>query len=88
MNHKHRAILHSLFAHPISSNIDPKGVKAVMEDLGAEIDHSSHGRLMIKLNGHTHGVHDNHHSFSRDEVVAMRKFLTDAGVDPARDFPL
>lgn len=88
MNHKHRATLHALFAHPVSSNIDPKHVRAVVEDLGAEVSHGGHGKLVIKLNGHAHGIHDNHHSFSRDEVVAMRKFLTDAGVDPVRDYPL
>ncbi len=88
MNHKHRATLHALFAHPISTNIDPKHVKAVMEDLGAEVGHGGHGHLTIKLNGHAYSMHDNHHSFSRDEVAAARKFLTEAGVDPTRDYPL
>ena len=88
MNHKHRAILHALFAHPISSNIDPKSVKAVLEELGAATARDNHGHLTINLNNHSHRVHDNHHSFSRDEVVALRKFLTEAGVDPVRDYPL
>jgi len=88
MNHKHRMTLHALFAHPISNNIDPKLVKATLEELGADITHGGHGRLIIKLNGHTHGAHDNHHSLSKDEVADMRKFLSDAGVDPERDFPL
>jgi hypothetical protein len=88
MNHKHRMTLHALFAHPISNNIDPKLVKATLEELGAEISHGGHGRLVIKLNGHSHGIHDNHHSLSKDEVAEMRKFLGDAGVDPERDYPL
>ena len=88
MNHKHRAALHALFAHPISSNLDPKHVRAALEDLGADVAHGGHGKLTVKLNGHSHGFHDNHHSLSHDEVVTMRKFLTDAGVDPARDYPL
>ncbi len=88
MNHKHRATLHALFAHPVSSNIDPKLVKSVLESLGADITHGGHGQMMVKLNGHTHGFHDTHHSLSKDEVSSLRKFLEGAGVDPARDFPL
>lgn len=88
MNHKHRAVLHSLFAHPVSANIDPKIVRSVLEEIGAEVSHGGHGQLMVKLNGHTHGFHDTHHSLSKDEVSSVRKFLESAGVDPARDYPL
>ena len=88
MNHKHRATLHALFAHPISGNIDLKAVKAVLEDLGAEMSHGGHGRLTVKLNGHMLGMRDSRHDLSKDEVAAMRKFLAEAGVDPARDYPL
>jgi hypothetical protein len=88
MNHKHRTTLHTLFAHPVSSNVDPKTVKATLEELGAELSHGGHGHLMVTLNGVSHGFHDTHHSLSKDEVAAMRKFLTEAGVDPVRDFPL
>jgi len=88
MNHKHRAVLHGLFAHPVSSNIDPKLVRSVLEEIGADISHGGHGQILVKLNGHTHGFHDTHHSLSREEVVAVRKFLEGAGVDPVRDFPL
>lgn len=88
MNHKHRAALHSLFAHPVSSNIDPKLVKSVLEEVGADISHGGHGQLLVKLNGHTHGFHDTRHSLSQEEVSAMRKFLESAGIDPVRDYPL
>ncbi len=88
MNHKHRTALHALFSHPMSSNIDPKIIKSMLEELGAEITHSRHNHLLVTLNGFTHGFHDTHHSLSKDEVAALRKFLTDAGVDPVRDYPL
>ena len=88
MNHKHRTTLHALFAHPVSTNIDPKSVRPMLEDLGAELSHGGHGHLVVKLNGHTHGFHDTHHSLSKDEVADMRKFLQAAGVDPERDFAL
>ena len=87
MNHKHRVALHALFAHPISTNVDPRIVKSTLEELGAEVSHAS-GRLMVKLNGFSHGFHDTHHSLSKDEVAGLRKFLTEAGVDPARDYPI
>ena len=78
MNHKHRALLHSLFAHPISSNIDPKSVKAVLEALGAEITHG----------GHSHSFNDAVHNLSKDAVTDLRKFLEHAGIDSARDHPI
>jgi hypothetical protein len=43
---------------------------------------------LVTPNGYTHGFHDIHHSLPKDEVAALRKFLTDAGIDPARDYPL
>jgi len=88
MNHHHRKVLHALFSHPVSSNIDPKQVHAALADIGAEVAHGGHGHVVIKLNGHTHGFHDTQHSLSKEEVGGLRKFLTTAGVDPARDWPL
>jgi UDP-N-acetylglucosamine enolpyruvyl transferase len=87
MNHKHRAALHALFAHPISTNIEPRIITATLEELGAEVS-QAHGHLTARLNGHQQGFHDSHHSLSKDEVTALRKFLTAAGVDPARDYPI
>jgi hypothetical protein len=83
MNHRHRKILHALFAHPVSANIDPKLVHAVFEELGAEVSHNGSGRVAVKLNGKGHAFHDTHHSLSKEEVVSIRTFLTEAGVDPA-----
>ncbi|MGG5810276.1 hypothetical protein [Falsiroseomonas sp. CW058] len=88
MNHSHRKVLHALFSHPVSANIDPKHVLAVFEDLGAEVAHGGHGALKVTLNGRTHGFHDTRHSLSKQEVGEMRKFLAEAGIDPARDYPL
>jgi len=88
MNHQHRKVLHALFAHPVSANIDPKQAFAVMEAVGAEVTTGGHGQMKVSLAGHTHGFHDTRHSLSKEEVVEMRKFLTAAGIDPARDYPL
>jgi hypothetical protein len=88
MNHKQRHTLHALFAHPISSNIDPRLAFSIVETLGGEVTHGGHGHIVLKLNGHTHGFHEPHHALSKDEVAALRKFLEAAGVDPVRDYPL
>ncbi|WP_439595662.1 hypothetical protein [Falsiroseomonas sp.] len=88
MNHQHRKVLHALFAHPVSANIDPKHALAVFEAVGAEVKAGGHGQVKVSLNGHTQGFHETRHSLSKEEVVEMRKFLTTAGIDPERDFPL
>jgi hypothetical protein len=88
MNHRHRKVLHALFAHPVSANIDPKAVHAVFEELGAEVSHTGQGRLGVKLNGAAHVFHASQHSLSKDEVVEIRHFLAQAGVEPGRDYPL
>lgn len=84
MSHNHRRTLQALFAHPVSSNLDPRHVFAALEDIGAEVSHGGHGQVVVKLNGHTHGFHDSRHSLSKEEVAMIRRFLTAAGVDPAR----
>jgi hypothetical protein len=88
MNHRHRKVLHAIFGHPVSANIDPKAVEAVFEELGAEVTHNGSGRLAVKLNSQAHAFHNTQHSLSKDEVVAIRHFLTQADVDPVRDYPL
>ncbi|MBU8537616.1 hypothetical protein [Falsiroseomonas tokyonensis] len=88
MNHQHRKVLHALFAHPVSANIDPKQAFAVFEAVGAEVSTGGHGQVKVSLNGHSRGFHETRHSLSKQEVVEMRSFLASAGIDPERDFPL
>ena len=88
MNHQHRKVLHALFDHPVSANIDPKQVHTVLTELGAEVTHGGHGQVKIALNGQSLSLHDTHHSLSKDEVGGLRKFLASAGIDPTRDYPL
>lgn len=83
MNHRHRKVLHALFDHPVSANIDRRSVQAVFEALGAELSHTGGGRMGVRLNGHAHAFHETRHSLSKEEVVEIRHFLTQAGIDPA-----
>lgn len=88
MNHKHRRVLHAVFAHPINANLEPRQVYSMLEELGAEVTHGGHGHDIVKLNGQTHGFHEASHSLSKDDVMALRKFLQAAGINPTRDYPL
>jgi hypothetical protein len=83
MNHRHRKVLHALFAHPISANIDFKAVVHVLGELGAEIETKSGNRVGVRLNGHEASFMHAHHSLPKEEVVQIRKFLEACGIDPA-----
>ena len=83
MNHRHRKVLHAIFAHPISANIDFKEVMHVLEELGAEIDNKSGNRVGVTLRGHTVAFSHANHSVPKEEVVQIRKFLEACEISPA-----
>lgn len=87
MNHQHRKVLHALFDHPLSGNVDFKQVESVLRELGASIDNRSGARIGVTLNGHTAAFHHAGHSLAKDEVVQIRKFLEACGINPA-DYPV
>lgn len=88
MNHRHRKVLHQIFAHPLNRNLDPKAIENVLGELGAELRQTGHGALAVKLGEAQHSFHFHDHSVSGDEVMKLRKMLVDAGVEPKRDYPL
>ncbi|WP_019960053.1 hypothetical protein [Woodsholea maritima] len=88
MNHKHRKTLHALFAHPEPANLAPHDVDAVLVELGADLEERKGAKFAVTLNGHTTNFHHAQHDLNKDEVRAIRKFLEEVGVDPARDYPL
>ncbi len=87
MNHRHRKILHQLFAHPISANIDFNDVQSVLRELGAELEDRSGARVAVTLKGHTVLFHHANHSVPKEEVQQIRRFLVDCGVAPEQ-FPV
>lgn len=87
MNHRHRKVLHALFDHPVSANVDFKKVEAMLRELGAEIDNRTGARIGVSLNGRIGVFHHADHSLAKDEVVRLRHFLTECGIDPA-NFPV
>lgn len=88
MNHKHRKTLHAVFSHPMSGNISMKDVEHVFQELGADMHHSTGGRIAVKLAGHTAHFHEHGHSLPKDEVAQIRSFLERCGVNPEADYPL
>ena len=80
---KHRRTFEELFAHPISMNIDFWKVVNLFEDLGAEVLDSKAG-VKVKLNGVERRFSQPHKKNidSKDEVLAIRDFLKEAGVTP------
>jgi hypothetical protein len=88
MNHKHRKVLHALFAHPISANIALKDVESVFKELGAETKSAHSGKLHVTLKGQSANFSHAGHSLPTEEVVQVRKFIEGCGVDPERDYPL
>lgn len=81
MNHRHRKVLHAIFAHPINANVHFKDVEAVLRELGAEIEEKSGSRIGVTLNGHTVAFHHAQHDLPKEEVVLVRRFLEQCGID-------
>jgi hypothetical protein len=88
MNHKHRKVLHALFAHPVSANISTRAVEAVFKELGGEIEQRHGGRIGVRINNHFAEFAHHDHSLNPNLVRQVRKFLEGAGIDPAQDYPL
>lgn len=88
MNHRHRKVLHGIFAHPLHHNLDPRAVAHVLEELGAETHHTGHGALAVKLGQERGSFHLGSGSVDGQEVIRLRKLIAAAGVDPERDYPL
>lgn len=88
MNHRHRKVLHAMFAHPLPTNIAMKDVEAVLGELGAELDNRHGSRVGVSLGGHMVVVRNVHRALPKDEIVQLRKFLQTCGIDPARDYPI
>ena len=80
MNHHQRKVLHAIFAHPVTGNLDLKDVLNVLTGLGAEIDARTKSRVGVTLNGQTTILHLTTHSVMKAEVMQVRKFLEACGV--------
>lgn len=88
MNHHHRKILHSLFAHPVNANISMKDVEHVLIEMGGEVSQATSGKIHVALKGHSANFSHAGHSLPKEEVMQLRKFIVGCGIDPALDYPI
>ena len=84
MRKKHQKILNAIFSRPTPSNILWSDIEALLIALGATISEGRGSRVRIELNGEDAVFHRPYPEKETDKgaVNSMKKFLTNAGVDP------
>jgi hypothetical protein len=80
----HRRTLRALFARPTPANILWSDIESLLLSLGAEVSEGRGSRVRIALNGVRAVFHRPHPRKETDKgsVESMRRFLTEAGVQP------
>jgi hypothetical protein len=81
---KHRKTLEAVFARPVRSNILWSDIEAMLRSHGAEITEGRGSRVRIALRGFRAVFHRPHPQKETDKgsVESMRRFLTEAGIQP------
>ncbi|WP_353568879.1 type II toxin-antitoxin system HicA family toxin [Haloferula sargassicola] len=84
MNNRHRATLAAIFRPPVQASIAWSDIESLLRALGAEISEGRGSRVRIALNGVRAVFHRPHPQPTTDKgaVKSMRRFLTEAGVQP------
>jgi hypothetical protein len=76
--------LESIFEDPVRANIPWADIESLLVACGAEISQGRGSRVRIALKGVRavfHRPHP-HKETDRGAVISMRRFLTEAGVEP------
>ncbi len=60
----------------------------MLAELGAEIEQRHGGRIGTHLGGQFAELPHPKHSLAKEDVRRLAKFLAEADIDPARDYPL
>ncbi len=81
---KQRKTLQAIFAEPVRANIPWVDIESLLVACGAEISEGRGSRVRVALHGVRAVFHRPHPGKETDKgtVVAMRRFLTEAGVEP------
>jgi len=81
---KHRKTLQAIFEEPVRVNIPWADIENLLAACGAEISEGRGSRVRIALHGVRAVFHRPHPRKETDKgaVVAMRRFLIEAGVEP------
>ena len=81
---KHRRTLRTVFETPVRANIPWANIESLLVACGADVSEGRGSRVRIALNDVRAVFHRPHprKETDRGAVVAMRRFLTEAGVEP------
>ncbi|OIO94153.1 MAG: hexulose-6-phosphate isomerase [Armatimonadetes bacterium CG2_30_59_28] len=79
---KHRRTLEVIFTDPVPADIPWADIESLLHACGAELSEGRGSRVRIALSGVRAVFHRPYpqKETNRDSVVAMRRFLTEAGV--------
>ena len=81
---KHDKTLASIFEEPTKGNLAWKSIESLLAHLGAEITEGNGSRVRVHLNGIRAVFHRPHpqNEAGKGMVESVRRFLTNAGVEP------
>jgi hypothetical protein len=84
MNAKHHRTLQAIFADPVRAGILWSDIEKLLVACGAEVSEGRGSRVRIALNGIRAVFHRPHPAKETDKgaVMSMRRFLTEAGIQP------
>ena len=84
MKRKHHKVLESIYARPVSGNIQWREIEALFVELGAEVSEREGSRVAVVLFGEVRVFHRPHPSPCTDKgaVASIRKWLEQHGVLP------
>jgi len=84
MQRRQQRTLNSIFAHPVSANIQWRDIEALFAELGAEVSQREGSRVAVILFGEVRVFHRPHPSPNTDKgaVSSIRKWFEQHGVEP------
>jgi hypothetical protein len=84
MGPKHQQTLEAIFDDPVRSNIPWRDIEALLKAAGGEVTTGRGSRVRIALNGVRAVFHRPHPQKETDRgaVKSMRRFLSEAGIEP------
>merc|ERR550537_1392491 len=91
LRRKNARTLAKVFAHPMSMNIRWRDVETLLKDLGAEVEacgskKRSVGGVRVTLKGAepftfaNHALHDTNQLRMKEEILAVRRMMQQAGI--------
>jgi hypothetical protein len=84
LSSKHRKTLRAIFDTPVRANIPWADIESLLVACGAQVSEGRGSRVRVALNNVRAVFHRPHPRKETDKgaIVAVRRFLTEAGVEP------